>query len=178
MNPCLVESCPSVSNLTVVCRDGLISTHKIIAATASNYLKSLLCELPAADEVTLYLPDFSENQVRVLLASDTGNSDFFTDRIEDNFDPTSSNEENIDDESSENIVAVDNESEDTEEENDKAKCRRAMADFVTGKVKSLSQAATLHGLNKRKRTLRNFFETTIKYQMLRCYVTGLKTKHI
>jgi len=160
MNPGLVESCPSVSNLTVVCRDGVLSTHKIVAATASDYLKSLLCELPAADEVTLYLPDFSENKVRVLLASDTGNSDFFTDRIEDNFDPTSSNEENIDDESSENTVAVNNESEDTEEENDTAKCGKAMTDFVAGKVKSLSQAATLHGVNKR--TLRNFFENSAK----------------
>ena len=37
-----------------------------------------------------------------------------------------------------------------------------MADFVAGKVKSFSQAATLHGLNKRTRTLRNFFENSAK----------------
>ena len=136
-----------------------------------------------------------------MLASDTGNSDFFTDRIEDNFDPkrpeekrrkferaiaaittgevpsaaqaakmigvcfgpTSSNEENIDDESPENIVAVDNEiveSEDTEEENDTVKCGRAVADFLAGKVEGLSQAARLHGVNKK--TLRYFFENTAK----------------
>ena len=60
-----LQRCQAVSNLTVVCSDGVIFSHKLLAASASDFFKSLLSEVPPHDEVTLYLPDLTKSHVEM-----------------------------------------------------------------------------------------------------------------
>ena len=60
-----LQRCQAVSNLTVVCSDGVIFSHKLLAASASDFFKSLLNEVPPHDEVTLYLPDLTKSHVEM-----------------------------------------------------------------------------------------------------------------
>ena len=60
-----LQRCQAVSNLTVVCSDGVIFSHKLLAASASDFIKSLLSEVPPHDEVTLYLPDLTKSHVEM-----------------------------------------------------------------------------------------------------------------
>ena len=63
----IFERCSSMSNVTIVCSDGIIQTHKIIVASASDFIKQLLSEVPVGDEITLYLPDHRKCRVLELL---------------------------------------------------------------------------------------------------------------
>ena len=53
----------SFSNLTIVCSDGMLHSHKVVIASISSYIKQLLSRFPLGDEVTLYLPDFTKSRV-------------------------------------------------------------------------------------------------------------------
>ena len=63
----LLQDCKSLENVTIVCSDGIIHTHKIIVASASDFIKHLLSEVPVGDEITLYLPDYDKCSVEELL---------------------------------------------------------------------------------------------------------------
>ena len=63
----IFERCSSMSNVTIVCSDGIIQTHKIIVASASDFIKQLLSEVPVGDEITLFLPDHRKCRVQELL---------------------------------------------------------------------------------------------------------------
>ena len=63
----IFERCSSMSNVTIVCSDGIIQTHKIIVASASDFIKQLLSDIPVGDEITLYLPDHRKCRVQELL---------------------------------------------------------------------------------------------------------------
>ena len=52
-----------VSNASIICEDGVIFTHKLMLANISKLLKLILSEIPAADEVTLYLHNFPKKHV-------------------------------------------------------------------------------------------------------------------
>ena len=57
-----------MTNVTIVCSDGIIHTHKIVVASASSdFIKHLLSEIPVSDEITLYLPDHDKTSVMKLL---------------------------------------------------------------------------------------------------------------
>ena len=43
--------------------DGIIFSHKIIVASASEFIKHLLIDFPVGDEITLYLPDHDKGEV-------------------------------------------------------------------------------------------------------------------
>ena len=52
-----------VSNASIICEDGVIYTHKLMLANISKLLKLILSDIPAADEVTLYLHNFPKKHV-------------------------------------------------------------------------------------------------------------------
>ena len=59
----MLEECSSMTNVTIVCSDGIIHTHKIVVASASDFIKHLLSDIPVGDEVTIYLPDKKRGKV-------------------------------------------------------------------------------------------------------------------
>ena len=59
----MLEECSSLTNVTIVCSDGIIHTHKIVVATASDFIKHLLSDIPVGDEVTIFLPDNERGKV-------------------------------------------------------------------------------------------------------------------
>ena len=59
----MFEECSSMTNVTIVCSDGIIHTHKIVVATASDFIKHLLSDIPVGDEVTIFLPDNERDKV-------------------------------------------------------------------------------------------------------------------
>ena len=61
------EESSSMSNVTIVCSDGIIHTHKIIVASASDFIKHLISDVPVGDEITLYLPDHRKCRVSEIL---------------------------------------------------------------------------------------------------------------
>ena len=56
-----------MTNVTIVCSDGIIQTHKIVVASASDFIKQLISDVPVGDEITLYLPDHNKTSVLGLL---------------------------------------------------------------------------------------------------------------
>jgi len=54
----IIDSCQGVSNVTLVCSDGTLHSHKIMIAVVSGFMKDLMMSIPAADNVTILLPDF------------------------------------------------------------------------------------------------------------------------
>ena len=63
----MLDETASMSNVTIVCSDGIIQTHKIVVASASDFIKHLLSDVPVGDEITLYLPDHDKTSVLGLL---------------------------------------------------------------------------------------------------------------
>ena len=61
------QNCDNVANVTIVCQDGLIKTHKLILANISEFSKTLIRDIPAADDVTLYLHEFTTHGVNLFL---------------------------------------------------------------------------------------------------------------
>ena len=61
------QNCQPVSNVSLVCRDGVVYTHKIVLASVSGFVKTLLSEIPVGDHVSVFLPDFSIKDVKQLL---------------------------------------------------------------------------------------------------------------
>ena len=64
----------SMTNVTIICGDGIIHTHKIVVASASDFIKHLLSDIPVGDDITLYLPDHEENAVTKILDNILTNS--------------------------------------------------------------------------------------------------------
>ena len=63
----ILKETSSMSNVIIVCSDGIIQTHKIVVASASGFIKHLLSEVPVGDEITLYLPDHEKTSVEGLI---------------------------------------------------------------------------------------------------------------
>ena len=63
----LLNESSSMTNVTIVCSDGIIHTHKIVVASVSDFIKTLLSDIPVGDEVTLYLPDHDKPSIVQLL---------------------------------------------------------------------------------------------------------------
>ena len=55
----LLPECQSVTNASLVCGDGVVTSHKLIVAGISEFLRSLMEEaIPSNDTVTIIMPDF------------------------------------------------------------------------------------------------------------------------
>ena len=65
----LLQESENLSNLTIVCNDGILVSHKIILVSVSSFMKHLLSEIPLGDDATLYLPDFSKSRMKQFLFS-------------------------------------------------------------------------------------------------------------
>ena len=59
----------SFSNLTIICSNGLLFSHKVVLASISSYVKQLLSQFPLGDEVTIYLPDYTRARVESFVTS-------------------------------------------------------------------------------------------------------------
>ena len=55
------------ANVTLVCADGNLASHKIVVAGVSIFIKNILADYPIGDDVTIMLPDFSLSEVEVFL---------------------------------------------------------------------------------------------------------------
>ena len=56
-------------NVTIVCSDGTILSHKIIVATASDFLKRLMRDTDdKGEDITILLPDFNKDEVKNLFS--------------------------------------------------------------------------------------------------------------
>ena len=64
-----------ISNVKIVCEDGVIFSHKIIVASVSEFVKSILMNIPFSDDVTLFLPDFKKTVVEDFLKIDDDKSE-------------------------------------------------------------------------------------------------------
>ena len=76
----LVKHCHPVSNVSLLCRDGVVSSHKIVLASVSDFVKSLLSDIPVGDDVSVFLPDSNTEDVgqfleNVLLLREHNNYD-------------------------------------------------------------------------------------------------------
>ena len=59
----LLENSKNVTNVKIICSDGIINSHKIIIASVSNFIKHILIDIPVGDQVTLFLPDFQKVEI-------------------------------------------------------------------------------------------------------------------
>ena len=62
------SDCRQVSNASIICADGVIFTHKMVLAHISSLMKTTLKEIPTADEATIYLQDFSKEEVELFMS--------------------------------------------------------------------------------------------------------------
>ena len=58
-----------VSNVSIICSDGHLDTHKIVVASASQFIKQLMVPIPTGDEITILLPDYKREHVEQILHS-------------------------------------------------------------------------------------------------------------
>ena len=63
----LVHHCQPVTNVSLVCRDGVVYSHKIVLASVSGFVKTLLSDIPVGDHVSVFLPDFFTKDVENFL---------------------------------------------------------------------------------------------------------------
>ena len=65
----LLEDSKSVENVKVVCKDGVVFSHKLVIASSGEFMKNLLNDVPVGDEITIYLPDYDEDTFSNILNS-------------------------------------------------------------------------------------------------------------
>ena len=65
----LLQNTRKVSNVSIICCDGQLDTHKIVVASASEFIKQLMIPIPTGDEITILLPDYKMEQVEQILHS-------------------------------------------------------------------------------------------------------------
>ena len=56
-----------VSNMKIICLDGVIISHKIVVASVSNFIKHLIITIPVNDNVTIFMPDFNKEEIENFL---------------------------------------------------------------------------------------------------------------
>ena len=60
----LLDGFDAVANCTSVCQDGIILSHKVVIASVSNILKSIISEIPDGDEVSVYFPGVKAQDIK------------------------------------------------------------------------------------------------------------------
>ena len=69
------NECLQVSNASIVCSDGVIHTHKLVLVNVSQLLGTIMRDIPAGDDVTIYLKDFPRHIVEQVLMECSQNSE-------------------------------------------------------------------------------------------------------
>ena len=64
----LLENSTGVTNTKIVCKDGIISSHKILVASTSEFIKNIMRDIPCNDDITLILPDFEQSEMIQILS--------------------------------------------------------------------------------------------------------------
>ena len=59
-----LRNCEKVSNVTLVCKDGKLTSHKIVLARISDYIRDLMLLIPNEEDIIIMLPDFPIKTVR------------------------------------------------------------------------------------------------------------------
>ena len=59
-----------ITNVKIICKDGLVFTHKIIVASVNNFFKDIIGVVPNGDDVLLVMPDHEKRKVEVMLKFD------------------------------------------------------------------------------------------------------------
>ena len=54
----LIQDSELLSNVTLVCKDGIVTSHKIIVASISDFIKDIISDIPVGDDITIHLSDF------------------------------------------------------------------------------------------------------------------------
>ena len=70
-----LEACGHTENVSIICRDGVLRSHKLVMANISKFMEDILKDIPTADEATIYL-DISKTDIEHFLqnaASDKSN---------------------------------------------------------------------------------------------------------
>ena len=68
-----------VSNLSVVCGDGVLASHKIVLAGVSTFIKSIIAAIPVGDHITVIMPDFCVDEMEEFLQM------IISENVSDNF---------------------------------------------------------------------------------------------
>ena len=55
----LIQDSELLSNVTLVCEDGIVTSHKIVVASISDFMKSIISDIPVGDDITIHLLDFN-----------------------------------------------------------------------------------------------------------------------
>ena len=66
----ILENTEGLTNMTIVCGDGVIRTHKIVVASVSDFIKKLIISIPAEDPISILLPDYDMSCVQDFLTLD------------------------------------------------------------------------------------------------------------
>ena len=56
-----------VTNVKIVCKDGVVFTHKIIVASINNFFKEVISIIPTGDEAILIMPNHEQLEVQNFL---------------------------------------------------------------------------------------------------------------
>ena len=59
-----------ITNVKIVCRDGLVFTHKIIVASVNNFFKDIISINPDGDEVVLIMPAHEKKKIDKMIKLD------------------------------------------------------------------------------------------------------------
>ena len=59
----LLSDCESVANVKIICQDGILLTHKVVVASKNSFLKKIFQEIPVGDTITLFMPDYRQEEV-------------------------------------------------------------------------------------------------------------------
>ena len=52
-----LEACSHTENVSIICRDGILRSHKLVLANVSKFMEDILKDIPTGDEATIYLTD-------------------------------------------------------------------------------------------------------------------------
>ena len=61
--PELIQRSEILSNVKIVCEDGIVTSHKIIVASVSNFIKNIISDIPVGDDITIHLLDFKSESI-------------------------------------------------------------------------------------------------------------------
>ena len=67
MESFLVQNAAGVTNTKIVCRDGVIRSHKILMASNSRFIKNIMRDITCNDDITIILPDHDKSEVNKIL---------------------------------------------------------------------------------------------------------------
>jgi len=62
-----LEACGNTENVSIICRDGVIRSHKLVLAHISKLMEDILKDIPTGDEATIYLSDTIKTDIEYLL---------------------------------------------------------------------------------------------------------------